>query len=62
MLQVRDAGEEAWLCRPAPYVPELDGPIDEDSVLPATHLALPSPSDAAAGEWPNFHAEVKTAV
>ncbi|GAB4818117.1 hypothetical protein N2152v2_005163 [Parachlorella kessleri] len=47
LLEVRDAGEEAWLCRPAPYVPELDGPIDDDSHLPTTHLALPSPSDGA---------------
>eukprot|EP00887_Chlorella_sp_A99_P007902 scaffold12.g7902.t1 len=50
-LEVRDAGEEAWLGRPAPHVPELDGPEDDDSLLPATTLALPGPSAAggAAG-------------
>ena len=37
-LEVRCAGEEAWLGRPAPHVPELDGPLDEDSALPSDSL------------------------
>lgn len=42
-LEVRCAGDEAWLGGPAPHVPELDGPLDEDApagVGPA--LALPN--------------------
>ena len=37
-LEVRSAGEEAWLGRPAPHVPSLDGPLDEDSALPTDSL------------------------
>ncbi|PSC73819.1 Small glutamine-rich tetratricopeptide [Micractinium conductrix] len=40
-LEVRDAGDDAWLCGPAPHVPELDGPEGEDQVGPVTNLALP---------------------
>jgi len=37
-LEVRSAGEDAWLGRPAPHVPSLDGPLDEDSALPSDDL------------------------
>jgi hypothetical protein len=47
-LQVRCAGDDAWLGGPAPHVPELDGPLDEDRIGPATTLALPSTSGAGA--------------
>lgn len=51
--QVRSAGEEAWLGGPAPHVPELDGPLDEDAPAGAgPTLALPPPGGpgaAAAG-------------
>ncbi len=48
-LQVRSAGKDAWLCRPAPHVPELDGPEDEDSQGPATTLPPALPDSAGAG-------------
>ena len=38
-LEVRPAGEEAWLGKPAPYVPALDGPLDEDTALPSDDLS-----------------------
>ena len=38
-LEVRSAGEEAWLGRPAPHVPTLDGPLDEESALPSDDLS-----------------------
>lgn len=49
-MQVRDAGEEAWLCKAAPHVPELDGPEDDDTVGVVTHLplALPGTVDGTA--------------
>ena len=47
-LQVRCAGDDAWLGGPAPHVPELDGTLDEDMIGPATTLALPSTSGAGA--------------
>jgi hypothetical protein len=37
-LEVRPAGAEAWLGRPAPHVPALDGPLDDDSALPGDDL------------------------
>lgn len=46
---MRSAGEEAWLGRPAPHVPELDGPEDEDSQGPATTLPAALPDAAGAG-------------
>ncbi|KAL4421167.1 hypothetical protein ABPG77_003350 [Micractinium sp. CCAP 211/92] len=48
-LEVRSAGKDAWLCRPAPHVPELDGPEDEDSQGPATTLPPALPDSAGAG-------------
>ncbi|KAL4457278.1 hypothetical protein ABPG75_012143 [Micractinium tetrahymenae] len=48
-LEVRSAGEEAWLGRPAPHVPELDGPEDEDRVGPATTVPLALPDSAGGG-------------
>lgn len=48
-LQVRSAGEDAWLGRPAPHVLELDGPEDDDSMGPATTVPLPLPEAAGAG-------------
>jgi tetratricopeptide (TPR) repeat protein len=38
-LEVRPAGDEAWLGKPAPYVPALDGPLDEDTALPSDDLS-----------------------
>jgi hypothetical protein len=46
--QVRPAGEEAWLGRPAPHVPALDGPLDEDSALPSDDLTIAPPTPALA--------------
>lgn len=37
-LEVRSAGEEAWLGKPAPHIPELDGPLDESTALPSDDL------------------------
>ncbi len=34
-LEVRSAGEDAWLGKPAPHIPELDGPLDESTALPS---------------------------
>lgn len=49
-LEVRSAGEEAWLGGPASRVPELDGPEDEDSLLPAAMLpALPAGPTSRGG-------------
>lgn len=50
--QVRSAGPEAWLGRPAPHVLELDGPEDEDALGPATTLAPPSAAPGAGGAGP----------
>lgn len=41
-LEVRSAGDEAWLGRPAPHILELDGPLDEDTALPSDDLSLPT--------------------
>jgi hypothetical protein len=60
-LEVRPAGAEAWLGRPAPHVPALDGPLDDDSALPGDDLdgdggsgaeeprTLPAPGGDASG-------------
>lgn len=37
-LEVRSAGEDAWLGKPAPHIPELDGPLDESTALPSDDL------------------------
>lgn len=37
-LEVRSAGEEAWLGKPAPHDPLLDGPLDENTALPSDDL------------------------
>lgn len=48
-LEVRNAGDEAWLGKPAPYVPELDGPLDESNALPSDDLSeISSGGDKAA--------------
>jgi hypothetical protein len=46
--QVRYAGPEAWLCRPAPHVPELDGQEDTDGQGVVTHLPPRSHGGALA--------------
>jgi Right handed beta helix region len=38
-LEVRSAGDEAWLGRPAPHIPELDGPLNEETALPSDDLS-----------------------
>jgi tetratricopeptide (TPR) repeat protein len=38
-LEVRSAGADAWLGKPAPYVPELDGVLDEQSALASDDLS-----------------------
>ncbi|PRW57622.1 tetratricopeptide repeat 1 [Chlorella sorokiniana] len=49
-LEVRSAGEEAWLCQPAPHVPELDGPEEEDDDPHGVVTTLPAlPDSAGAG-------------
>lgn len=39
-LEVRSAGDEAWLGKPAPHIPELDGPLDESTALPSDDVNL----------------------
>lgn len=41
-LEVRSAGEEAWLGRPAPHVPALDGPLTEETCLPSDDVTVAS--------------------
>jgi len=43
-LEVRSAGDEAWMGRPAPHILELDGPLNEDSALPSDDLSLCIPT------------------
>ena len=43
-LEVRSAGDEAWLGRPAPHILELDGPLNEESALPSDDLSLSTPT------------------
>jgi len=38
-LEVREAGKDAWLGKPAPHVPELDGPLDESTALASDDLS-----------------------
>ena len=38
-LEVRSAGDDAWLGRPAPHVPSLDGPLTEETALPSDDLS-----------------------
>lgn len=49
--QVRSAGDEAWLCKPAPHVPELDGPEEgDDTPGDSVVTTLPAlPDSAGAG-------------
>ncbi len=42
LLQVRDAGEDAWLGKEAPHDPVLDGPLDGDD---EPLLALTAPTE-----------------
>lgn len=47
---MRSAGDEAWLCKPAPHIPELDGPEDEDTPGDSVVTTLPAlPDSASAG-------------
>jgi hypothetical protein len=45
-LEVRSAGDEAWLGRPAPHILELDGSLDEESALPSDDLSTASTATA----------------
>ena len=47
-LEVRCAGEDAWLGKPAPYVPELDGVLDETTALASDDLSTMLTTSAAA--------------
>lgn len=47
-LEVRCAGEEAWLGKPAPYVPALDGVLDETTALASDDLSTMLTTSAAA--------------
>ena len=47
-LEVRSAGEEAWLGKPAPYVPALDGVLDETTSLASDDLSTMLTTSAAA--------------
>lgn len=38
LLEVRSAGEDAWLGRPAPYDPSRDGHLTEETALPSDDL------------------------
>ena len=46
--QVRDAGEEAWLGREAPYNPDLDAEDDQQPPL----LLMPPPASGDSHEQP----------
>ena len=46
-LEVRSAGEEAWLGKPAPYVPALDGVLDETTALASDDLSTISTNSTA---------------
>jgi hypothetical protein len=48
-MQVRDAGEDAWLGKEAPHDPLLDGLLDEDEPF----LALPPPDNQASKQGRN---------
>jgi hypothetical protein len=41
--QVRSAGDDAWLGRPAPYVPALDGPLEDGEEDVSASSAQPAP-------------------
>lgn len=47
-LEVRSAGDEAWLGRPAPYDPALDGPLMGDDSQESPPFALPTSAHAAS--------------
>jgi hypothetical protein len=47
-LEVRSAGDEAWLGRPAPHIPELDGPLTENTALPSDDLSASTTSTSTA--------------
>jgi tetratricopeptide (TPR) repeat protein len=55
VLEVRSAGKDAWLGRPAPHVPELDGPLDEDSALPSDDIDTVTASDGAVADETQSH-------
>ena len=69
LLQVRCAGEDAWLGGPAPHVPELDGPLADDGdgrcsgsgsappALPSTlDTGIPGISSSRGGSGSGTHA------
>lgn len=50
---MRSAGEDAWLGRPAPHNPVLDGPLTEETALPSDDL------DAAQHKTNNSSSKTK---
>lgn len=62
-LEVRSAGEDAWLGRPAPHVPSLDGPLTEETALPSDDLSTSSGAGIeTSGLLPSNAVDAKTSI